>query len=68
MILILKIFVVFAKVGIFGFGGGPSMIPLVQHEVVDRHHWLTNQEFVDAMAMGYALPGPIATKMSGYVG
>ncbi len=68
MILLLKIFVVFAKVGTFGYGGGPSMIPLIQHEVVDRHHWLSNEEFVDAMAMGYALPGPIATKMSVYVG
>lgn len=68
MMLLLQIFLVFAKVGTFGYGGGPSMIPLIQHEVVDRHHWLTNQEFVDAMAMGYSLPGPIATKMSAYVG
>lgn len=68
MAQLLQIFFVFVKVGIFGYGGGPSMIPLIQHEVVDRYHWMTNQEFVDAMAMGYALPGPIATKMSAYVG
>ena len=44
------------------------MIPLIQHEVVDRHHWLTNQEFVDALALGYSLPGPISTKIAAYVG
>jgi chromate transporter len=68
MILLLHIFLVFAKIGTFGFGGGPAMIPLIQNEVVERHSWLSNQEFVDALAMSYALPGPLATKMSAYVG
>ncbi len=68
MLLLWEIFLAFAKVGIFGYGGGPSMIPLVQAEVVDVHHWLTNEEFVDTLAMGYTLPGPISTKMSGYIG
>jgi len=58
----------FAKVGLFGFGGGPSMIPLIQEEVVDIQHWLSKEEFLDAYAFGSALPGPIATKMAGYVG
>ena len=62
------IFFTFAKVGIFGYGGGPSFIPLMQVEVVERHRWLTEAEFVDALAMGYTLPGPIATKMSAYIG
>ena len=65
---LLRIFIAFAKVGIFGYGGGPSMIPLMQEEVVDANHWLSNEEFVDALAMGNALPGPIATKMSAYIG
>ena len=68
MLLLWEIFLAFAKVGIFGYGGGPSMIPLVQAEVVDVHHWLTNEEFVDTLAMGYALPGPISSKMAGYIG
>ena len=58
----------FTKVGLFGFGGGPSMIPLIQQEVVDARHWLTKEEFLDAYAFGSTLPGPIATKMAGYVG
>jgi len=63
-----SIFWSFAKVGIFGYGGGPSMIPLIQEEVVDRQRWLAIEEFIDALAMGNALPGPIAIKMPAYVG
>jgi chromate transporter len=63
-----KLFVSFTKVGVFTYGGGPSMIPMVQEEVVDVHKWMTIEEFTDTLAMGYALPGPIATKMAGYVG
>ena len=66
--LLARIFYSFAKVGIFGYGGGPSMMPLVQEEVVDVNHWMTDKEFVDALAMGNALPGPIATKISAYTG
>lgn len=65
---LLKIFISFTKVGVFAYGGGPSMIPLVQEEVVDIHGWMTIEEFTDALAMGYALPGPIATKMAAFIG
>ena len=67
MQLIWELFLAFARVGIFGYGGGPSVIPLLQREVVDRG-WLTDTEFIDALAIGNALPGPIATKMSVYIG
>ncbi|MCP1312842.1 MULTISPECIES: chromate transporter [unclassified Halomonas] len=62
------LFWAFFRVGIFGFGGGPSMIPLVHAEVVKRHQWLTDEEFADILAIGNTLPGPIATKMPGYIG
>jgi len=65
---LLQLLVAFTRVGLFGFGGGPAMIPLVQVEVVDIHGWLTPAEFLDAFAFGNALPGPIATKLAGYVG
>ena len=65
---LLRLFISFSKAGIFAYGGGPSMIPLVQEEVVDIHHWMTIEEFTDTLAMGYALPGPIATKMAAYIG
>ena len=65
--LLLKLFLVFAKVGLLAWGGGPSMIPLMQQEVLAQG-WLTPEGFIDALALGNALPGPIATKMSVYVG
>ncbi|WP_079507302.1 chromate transporter [Mesobacillus jeotgali] len=62
------LFMVFFRVGILGYGGGPSSIPLVHKEVVDKYKWMDADEFGDILALGNALPGPIATKMAGYIG
>ena len=48
-------------------GGGYAMLPLLQKEFVDRHHWLTNQEFIDAIAVGQVTPGPL-TVMNAFIG
>jgi chromate transporter len=64
----LNLFISFAKIGLFGYGGGPSMIPLIREEAVEVRQWMTDQEFTDVLAMGNALPGPIATKMTMYIG
>ncbi|MBM7693134.1 chromate transporter [Peribacillus deserti] len=63
-----KIFLAFFIPGILGYGGGPSSIPLIENEVVDRYNWLTVKEFSEVLALGNSLPGPIATKMAGYIG
>lgn len=62
------LFLAFFIPGILGYGGGPSSIPLIENEVVDRYHWFTVHEFSEMLALGNALPGPIATKMAGYIG
>lgn len=62
------LFLAFFRVGILGYGGGPSSIPLVHKEVVDNYKWMDSDEFGDVLALGNALPGPIATKMAGYIG
>ncbi|SFD46582.1 chromate transporter [Fictibacillus sp. KU28468] len=62
------IFLAFFIPGILGYGGGPASIPLIENEVVGRYHWLTVNQFTEVLALGNALPGPIATKMSGYIG
>ncbi|WP_173917346.1 chromate transporter [Halobacillus sp. Marseille-Q1614] len=62
------IFIAFFIPGIVGYGGGPASIPLVENEVVGRFKWLTVNEFSEMLAMANALPGPIATKMAGYIG
>ena len=63
-----NLFVGFFRIGILGFGGGPTMIPLVHAECVKKYGWITDDEFSDVLAMGNALPGPIATKMASYIG
>lgn len=62
------VFIAFFIPGILGYGGGPSSIPLIENEVVGKYDWLTVDEFSEVLAMGNALPGPIATKMAGYIG
>lgn len=63
-----QIFIAFFIPGILGYGGGPASIPLVEEEVVERYGWMSTQEFGEVLALGNALPGPIATKMAGYIG
>lgn len=63
-----QLFIAFFIPGILGYGGGPSSIPLVEHEVVENYGWMNTQEFSEIVAIGNSLPGPIATKMAGYIG
>ncbi|MFA1642046.1 chromate transporter [Chryseomicrobium imtechense] len=63
-----ELFIAFLIPGILGYGGGPAAIPLVQVEVVERYGWMTNAEFSEMVAAANALPGPVATKMAGFVG
>ena len=62
------LFIAFARASNLGFGGGPAVVPLIKAEAVDRYQWMDNEEFTDALAIGNALPGPIATKMAAYIG
>ena len=64
----LQIFIAFFIPGVLGYGGGPSSIPLVEQEVVQNFGWMTSREFAEILALGNALPGPIATKMAGFIG
>jgi chromate transporter len=66
---------ILSKVGALAFGGGFTIIPLIQYEVVDKFHWVNTKEFLDGIAMGQVTPGPImitATflgyKLSGFWG
>ena len=63
-----NIFIAFFRSGILGFGGGPSTIPLVKKEVVDIFKMMDDEDFSDVLSIGNTLPGPIATKMAGYIG
>lgn len=63
-----ELFLAFFIPNIIGYGGGPAIIPLIEAEVVGRYDWMTAQTFAETLALGNALPSPIATKMAGYVG
>ena len=62
------VFIAFFRSGMLGYGAGPSAIPLVHKEVVERYKWMNDDEFSEILALGNTLPGPIATKMAGYIG
>lgn len=68
MRILWELLVSFCKIGCVAYGGGPSMVPLLKSEVVERRKWLTLEEFMDALAIGNALPGPIATKLASAIG
>lgn len=63
-----ELFLAFFIPNIIGYGGGPAIIPLIEAEVVGRYDWMTAQQFAETLALGNALPSPIATKMAGQVG
>ncbi|HOO43762.1 MAG TPA: chromate transporter [Bacillota bacterium] len=64
----LTLFVTFFKIGLFTFGGGYSMIPLIHFYAVDKYHWITEDEFIDIIAIAESTPGPIAINSATYVG
>lgn len=68
MLTLWNLFKAFGVATLLGYGGGPSIIPLYEHQVVGRYGWLDSEEFGRALAFGNAFPGPIATKLAAYIG
>ncbi|HLW09511.1 MAG TPA: chromate transporter [Fermentimonas sp.] len=66
--LYVSLFISFLKIGLFGFGGGYAMLPLIQREVVDIHGWITVSDFTDIVAISQTTPGPIAFNSATYTG
>ena len=60
----LKCLLIFAKIGISAFGGGYSMLPLLQGELVTKRHWLSEEELTDYFALAQCQPGPLAINIS----
>lgn len=63
-----QLFIAFLRSSLFSFGGGPAAIPLIKKEVVENYNLMTEEEFIETMAIGNTLPGPIITKLAGYIG
>ena len=66
--MLLQLFTTFFKIGLFSFGGGFAMIPLIQREVIEKHKWSDEKDFLDMLVLAQSTPGPIAVNTSVFVG
>ncbi len=66
--ILLNLYLSFAKVGLFTFGGGYAMLPLIESEIIHGRGWLTVREFTDIVAIAEVTPGPIAVNCATFVG
>lgn len=64
----MQLFTSFAKIGAFTIGGGYAMIPLIQQEVVEKKKWISDQEFMDVLAIAQSSPGLLAVNISIFIG
>ncbi|WP_315522967.1 chromate transporter [Fusobacterium massiliense] len=64
----LKLFYIFFKIGLFSFGGGYAILPLMQHEVVDVNNWISFHDFMEIVAVSQITPGPISINLATHVG
>ena len=65
---LLQMYFLFAKIGLFTFGGGYAMIPLFQVELVNNWHFMTNEEFANFVALAQVTPGPVGLNAATYIG
>lgn len=63
-----SLFTTFFKIGMFTLGGGYAMIPIIEAEVVDKHKWVTKEEFLDLIAIAQSCPGVFAANISIFIG
>jgi len=68
MNVLLKLFLTFMKIGLFAFGGGHAMIPLIEHDCVDKKKWITHDEMMNLTIIAESTPGPISINCATYVG
>ncbi len=66
--MLLTMFFTFLKIGAFTIGGAYAMIPLIRRELVQKHKWISDEDFLDGLAAAQSCPGPIAINISIYAG
>lgn len=65
---IFRLFLTFMKIGVFTFGGGYAMIPLIQREISEKKKWISNDDILEVVAIAESTPGPIAVNSATFVG
>jgi chromate transporter len=66
--ILIKLFIVFLRVGFFAVGGAYSFLPLLEEELVQSHHWLSKSEFLEVTGLVELFPGAISVKFATYTG
>ena len=68
MSVLWSLFATFFKIGLFTFGGGYAMIPLLQAELVEKKKWVSDEEIMDYYSIGQCTPGIIAVNVATFIG
>ncbi len=68
MHMLLDLFLTFARIGLFTFGGGYAMISLIERSCVEKKHWITHDEMMNVTVIAESTPGPIAINCATFVG
>ena len=63
-----KLFLTFFRIGLFTFGGGFAMLPLIEREITDNKKWIKPEELIDMIALAQSMPGPVAVNASIFIG
>ncbi len=63
-----ELFATFFRIGLFTFGGGYAMIPLIERDVVMKKHWMKDEDLLDMVALAESTPGPVAVNAATFVG
>lgn len=64
----LKLFLIFAKIGLFTFGGGYAMLPMIEEECVKKQKWISSEEFAHLVVLADSTPGPVAINCATFIG
>lgn len=68
MKLLIDLYCAWFKIGLFTFGGGYAMLPFIEKEIIEKHHWATQEEVLDYFAISQCTPGVIAVNTATFVG
>jgi len=66
--ILIQLFLIFTQIGLFAFGGGYAILPLIEKEIVNNFHWLTYKEFLEVVTISQLTPGPISINAATFVG
>ncbi len=66
--MIFRLLISFLRIGMFSFGGGYAMLPLIRHEVVDRRKWIADDDFLELLTVAQSAPGPVSLNVAVFVG